>query len=139
MRERLGPVITGLVVLWRVIALGAVMIYGIHQGRQDDVQAVSRGDEITPTRPLGRAGLGGDLKVLRGAVEFADTQRLVLDVSEGVPTRYVFGLARATIRVGGKEGDVAHLHRGDVVGVVYMEAHGERVATMVLVPDSDRR
>ncbi len=139
MRKGLAPVITGLVVLWRVIALGAVIIYGLHQGRQDDVQAVSRGDESTPTRPRGRAGLGGDLKVLRGAVEFADTQRLVLAVFHGVPTRYVFGLARATIRVGGKEGGVAHLHRGDVVGVVYREAHGERVATMVLVPDSERR
>ncbi len=139
MWKRLEPVITGLVVLWRVIALGAVIIYGLHQGRQDDVQAVSRGDEITPTRPRGRAGLGGDLRVLRGAVEFADTQRLVLDVSEGVPTRYVFGLERATIRASGKESGVAHLHRGDVVRVVYTEAHGERLATMVLVPDSERR
>ena len=139
MRKRLEPVITGLVVLWRVIALGAVIIYGLHQGRQDDVQTVSRGDEITPTRPRERAGLGGDLRVLRGAVEFADTQRLVLDVSEGVPTRYVFGLERATIRVGGKEGGVVHLHRGDVGGGVYTEAHGERAATMVLVPDSERR
>ena len=139
MRERLGPVITGLVVLWRVIALGAVIIYGIHQGRQDDVQAVSRGDESTPTRPQERAGLGGDLKVLRGAVESADTQRLVLDVSEGEPTRYVFGLARATIRVGGKEGGVTHLHRDDVVGVVYTEAHGERLATMMLVPDTEMK
>jgi hypothetical protein len=138
-RKGLAPVITGLIVLWRVIVLGAVIIYGLHQGRQDDVQAVSRGGESTPTRPQGRAGLGGDLKVLRGAVEFANTQCLVLNVSEGIPTRHVFGLARATIRVGGKEGDVAHLHRGDVVGVVYMEAHGERMATMVLVPDSDRR
>jgi hypothetical protein len=34
-RKRLGPVIRGLVVLWRVVALGAVIIYGIHQGRED--------------------------------------------------------------------------------------------------------
>ena len=77
--------------------------------------------------------------MLRGAVEFADTKRLVLDVSEGEPKRHVFGMASATITVSSKEGDVGDLRRSDVVGVLYTEAHGERMAKMVLVTDTERR
>jgi hypothetical protein len=45
---RLGPLITVLVVLWRVVAIGAVIIYSIHQSRQDHVQPLSQGDAKQP-------------------------------------------------------------------------------------------
>ncbi len=77
--------------------------------------------------------------MVRGAVEFADERRLVLEASEGEAKRYVFAVASATIRVAGKEGGVGDLRRGDVVGVLYTEAYGERMAKMVLVTDTERR
>ena len=135
----LGRLIAGLVALLGVVAIANVIYYGVYQSRQDHLYAVNRGDEITHPRPPGSADLGGDLKVLRGAVEFADRARLVLDVAEGEPKRYVFGMASATIRVSGKEGGVGDLRRSDVGGVLYTEAHGERMAKMVLVTDTERR
>ena len=141
MRDRLGRFIAALVALWGVVAIVAVISYGIHQSRRDHLKAVSRGNEISDPRPQGRADLAGGVKVLRGAVEFADTGRLVLEVFEGEPKRYVFGMASATIRVSGKEGGggVGDLRRGDVVGVLYTEAGGERMAKMVLVTDTGGR
>ena len=126
-----------LVGLWGVVATAAVINHGPHQDRHDSVQAVSAGDEITDARPS--AGRGDDVRVLRGAVESADDRHLVLEVSEGEPHRLVFGMASATIRINGKEGSVGDLRRGDVVGVVYAEAHAERMAKMVLVTDTERR
>ena len=84
--QRLRSLITVLVVLWRVVAIGAVIIYSIHQGRQDHVQPLGRGDETPHTRPREGAGLGRDLKVLPSATEFADTQHLVLEVSALKPS-----------------------------------------------------
>jgi hypothetical protein len=138
-RDRLGRFIAVLVALWGVVAIAAVVNYGIDQSRQDHLQAVTRGDEITHPRPRGRADVGGDVRVLRGAVEFADEKRLVLEASEGEAREYVFAVASATIRVAGKEGGVGDLRRGDVVGVLYTEAYGDRMAKMVLVTDTDRR
>lgn len=128
-----------LVALLGVVAVAAVINYGIHQSRQAHLQAVSRGGEITPPQPRGRTELGADVGVLRGAIEFANERRLVLEVSEGGPKRYVFGMAGATIRVNGKEGGVDDLHRGDIVGVLYKETEGELIAKMVLVTDTERR
>lgn len=128
-----------LVALWGVVAVAAVINYGIYQGRQARLQAVSRGGEITPPQPREPTGVGADIGVLRGVIEVADERRLVLGVSEGGPKRYVFGMAGATIRVNGKEGGVDDLHRGDSVGVLYTETEGERIAKMVLVTDTGRR
>jgi hypothetical protein len=137
--DRRGRFIALLVVLWGIVAIDALISYGTYQGRQDHLQTVRRGDEITRPRSQGRAGLGGDVKVLRGAVEFADAKRLVLEVSDGEPKRYVFAMASATIRVGGTQGGVGDLRRNDVVSVLYAEAYGERIAKMVLVTDTERR
>ena len=63
----------------------------------------------------------------------------MLEVSEGGPKTYVFGMPGATIRVNGKEGGVDVLHRGDIVGVLHKETEGERLARMVLVTDTERR
>jgi hypothetical protein len=138
-RDRRGRFIAILVALWGIVAIDALISYGTHQSRQDHVQAVRRGNEIAHPRPQGRADLGGGVRVLRGAVEFADTKRLVLEVADGEPKRYVFAMANATIRVGGKEGGVGDLRRNDVVSVLYAEAYGERMAKMVLVTDTERR
>jgi hypothetical protein len=43
-----GRLITILVVLWRVVAIGAVITYSIHQSRQDHVQPLSQGDAKQP-------------------------------------------------------------------------------------------
>jgi len=128
-----------LAALLEVVAIAAVITSGLHERRQAHLQAVRRGDEITRPRPRGAADLGGDVKVLRGAIEFADIKRLVLEVSDGKAKRYVFAMASATIRVSGKEGGVGDLRRGDVVGVLYTEIEGERIAKMVLVTDTERR
>jgi hypothetical protein len=139
-RDRLGRFVAVLVALWGVVAIAAVVNHGIHQSRRDHLQAATRGDQITPPRPGKHADLGGDVRVLRGAVEFADEKRLVLEASEGEAKEYVFAVASATIRVGGKEGSVGDLGRGDVVGVLYTEAYGERMAKMVFVKtDSEKR
>ena len=84
--QRLRSLITVLVVLWRVVAIGAVIIYSIHQGSQGHVQHLGQGDETPHPRPREGAGLGRDLKVLASATEFADTQRLVLEVSALKPS-----------------------------------------------------
>jgi hypothetical protein len=115
------------------------MNHGIRERRQDGLRAVTRDDEIADPGSGGSADLGGDVKVLRGVVEFADPKRLVLEASEGEPNRYVFGIAGATIRMGSKNGSVDDLHRGDIVGVLYKEAKGVRIARMVLVTDTERR
>jgi hypothetical protein len=67
-----------------------------------------------------------------------DTKHLV-DVSEGEPKSYVVAMASATVRVSGKEGGVGNLRRGDVVGILYTETEGERIAKMVLVTDTEER
>lgn len=139
MRDRRGRLIAVVVALWGVAAVTAVMEEGIDQSRQAPVQGVWRHDEVPRPRPGGSADLGGDVKVLRGAIEFADANRLVLEISKGEPKRYVFAMASATVRVSGKAGGIGDLRRGDVVGVVYTEAHGERMARMVLVTDPERR
>ena len=131
--------LVALVALWGVVAIAAVINYGIHQSRQAHLQAVSRGGEITPPQPRGRTELGAGVGVLRGAIEFADEKHLVLEESEGELKRYVFGMAGATIRVNGKERGVNDLHRGDIVSVLYKETEGERLAKMVLVTDTERR
>lgn len=89
MRNHRKRSIAVLVALCGVVAVAAVINYGIHQSRQAHLQAVSRGGEITPPHPRGRAELGADVGVLRGAIEFATERRLVLDVSEGGPKRSV--------------------------------------------------
>jgi hypothetical protein len=94
------------VALWGVAAVTAVMEEGIHQSRQAPLQGVRRHDEVACPRPGGSADLVGDVKVVRGAIGFADTKHLVLDVSEGEPKSYVFAMASATVRVSGKEGGV---------------------------------
>lgn len=139
MRDRRKRSIAVLVALWGVVAVAAVVNYGIHQSRQAHLQTVSRGGEITPPEARGRTELGADVGVLRGAIEFADERRLVLEVSEGGSKTYVFGMAGATIRVNGKEGGVGDLHRGDIVGVLYKATEAERIAKMVLVTDTERR
>jgi hypothetical protein len=94
------------VALWGVVAVTAVMEEGIHQSMQAQapLQGLRRPDEVACPRPGGSADLGGDVKVVRGAIGFADTNHLVLDVSEGEPKSYVFAMASATVRVSGKEG-----------------------------------
>jgi hypothetical protein len=138
-RDRRGHLIAVVVALWGVAAVAAVMEEGIDQSRQAPVRGVRRHDEVTRPRPGVSVALGGDVKVLRGAIEFADANRLVLEVSGGEPKQYVFAMASATVRVSGKAGGIGDLRRGDVVGVVYTEAHGERMARMVLLTDPERR
>ena len=139
MQDRRGRLIAVVVALWGVAAVTAVMEEGIHQSKQAPLQGVRRHDEVACPRPGGSADLVGDVKVVRGAIGFADTKHLVLDVSEGEPKSYVFAMASATVRVSGKEGGVGNLRRGDVVGILYTETEGERIARMVLVTDTEER
>jgi hypothetical protein len=127
------------VALWGVATVAAVTEEGIHQSRQAPLQGVRRHDEVACPRPGGSADLGGDVKVVRGAIGFADRKHLVLNVSGEEPKSYVFAMASATIRISGKEGGVGNLRRGDVVGVLYTETEGERIAKMVLVTDTEER
>jgi hypothetical protein len=140
-QDHRGRLIAVVVALWGVAAVTAVMEEGIHQSKQAQapLQGVRRHDEVACPRPGGSADLGGDVKVVRGAIGFADAKHLVLDVSEREPKSYVFAMASATIRVSGKEGGVGNLRRGDLVGVLYTETEGERIAKMVLITDTEER
>jgi hypothetical protein len=74
-QDRRGRLIAVVVALWGVAAVTAVMEEGSHQGRQAPLQGVRRHDEVACPRPGGSSDLVGDVKVVRGAIGFADTKK----------------------------------------------------------------
>lgn len=129
-----------MVVIGVALGVAAVAAAGMvrHQAARSDRS--SSGSVAETIEESGAGETATSLKVLHGAIRQVTGSWMVVEPYGALGPTYVFELGSAMIRVGAGEGSARDLKRGDVVGVLYTERRGKRVAKMVLLaPPGDTR